>query len=362
MPDVNDATNETEQGAAAQPADGEALPGFAEAMAGGGLPPGFDGEAEETEAVDQKPDDGAPPEESEPKEAEDEQEQKPDTSEADDGDDDDGEESGDAEQAVNFDGFSDAQKTTWERLFKDGRVTADEVERARLESMFQSAFTKKTMDLAEKRKAFDKEMEDRREDLSLLDRIRKDDRLHNAWLRMQSGDLGEDPDDGDDLIDAKRANEIVDKRIEAREAERRQRTEREQRTYESRQNDIREAMQESMQTLGIDQSALVSYLEAEEAALPAGVDPVLHFSAADLQARVALRHEAAKARAEADSLKKKLSKRTSQEARAAKQSLPPARRVAQPPVDDDPMRKTAADLGLDQQWSNVQGFGFREAR
>ena len=53
-----------------------------------------------------------------------------------------------------------------ESAFEDGNATAEDVDRARKESMFQSNYTKKTMDLAYQRKALEAKNE---ENKSLLD-------------------------------------------------------------------------------------------------------------------------------------------------------------------------------------------------
>lgn len=263
-----------------------------------------------------------------------------------------------AEQTVNFDGFSDEQKTTWERLHKDGHASAEEVERARLESLFQSNYTKKTMALADQRKEFAKEMEDIKDDLDLLSRIRTDDRLHDAWLKMSSGETESVDEDGDDLVDRKTAEKIADERMKARDAERDARSVKEQKVHDGQKEAIRTAMVETMELHSIDKDALISYIQAEEALLPSGTDPIAHFNPADLQYRVSMRHQIAVAQAKASAAEAKLSKRTSKADRTAKQSLPPARRVAAS-GDMTPLQQTNADLGLDPDWSNVTGFGNR---
>ena len=259
----------------------------------------------------------------------------------------------------NFDGFSDAQKKTWEREFKAGHVTAEEVETARIESMFQSAFTKKTMTLAEKSKALDALMEQHREDLALLGKIRADDKLHSAWLKMSKGEIPEDV--GDDLVDAKKAAEIADRRLDAREAEKAARTAKEQAQYDARRDGIFAAVQEQIKLLNVPPATMKSYLDGIEAELPPGTDPITHFSPESLAREVGIAHRIAVAEAKAAAAEAALSQKTSTENRTAKQSLPPARRVTTN-GEVSPLEQTRLDLGIAPDWRNVQGWGNLDAR
>ena len=99
-------------------------------------------------------------------------------------------------------------------------------------------------------------------------------------------------------------------------------------------------------------------LKAVESKLPANTDPILYYSPEALQEKLSDLHDAALARAETAKLREQLTQRTSKESRTSKQSLPPARRVAET-VKPTALSQTEADLGLDQDWSNVQGLGHR---
>lgn len=330
------------------------MEGFAEALGLMGDPEGAGGPPEPAAAADDDTDPKAP-EPTEP-EASGEPEPGPEA----------GGEGADKPESVpqvSFDGFSDAQAATWARLLKAGQVTPEEIETARKESLFQSAWTKKTMALAEERKALQEQMQERQEDLALLDRLRSDDRLHAAWLRLKSSADAPEPDEGeggDDLVDRKTAEQIADQRLERRLREHQERMKKEQDAYEKKKDELSKTLQEAMRLHGIDREQAAAYLEAEAAMLPPTEDLILRFSADDLAHRMVLRHEAAQARAEAKAAREAAAKRTQAGVRAAKQSLPPARRVALN-GDDSPLAKTEADLGLDPDWSNVQGFGFRSS-
>lgn len=321
------------------------LEGFAEALTGMGNPGAEVGEPEPTSAVDTSATEESPAVEAD----------KPEGAPAE------TEDSADTQPTVNFDGFSDAQKATWERLYKSGAASADEVETARKESLFQSAWTKKTTALAREKEEWAKEQDAIKEDLEILKRIRSDDRLHQAFLRAARHEVEESDEGSDELIDAKKAEEIVDRRLSAREAERQAQMAREQAAYDARRDALSKAANEWMTTYGISREEMREHLSAEEALLPEGIDPIAHFTPEALHHKIVLRHEAFIAKAEAAKLRDQLSKRTSHDARAAKQSLPPARRVAQN-GQSDPFRDMESDLGLDQDWSNVAGFGHRGPR
>lgn len=343
MPDVSEGPETAAPDTpAVTPTEANPLPGFAEAMANYGNPAATNGEppraeaVDENEAADKTAKGGAEKAETPPA--------KPDAAP-------------DAESAVNFDGFSEAQEATWQRLYKAGAVTKEEVERARLESMFQSAFSKKTLSLKQEREAFAEEMKGRKDDLALLDKIRGDDALHARWLRMQEPEATNGEAAADDLVDAKKAAEIADKRYDAREAEKAARTAKEQAAYDARKSSMREAIQEWMPLHKATAEQMREYLTAEEAALPVGVDPITHFKPEELLYRIGLRHEAAVAKAEAAALKQQLGQKTSHESRTSKQSFAPTR-PAPTKVPTDPWSKAMAELNVAPDMSNVQGFGL----
>lgn len=313
-------------------------------------PPAQDaeGQPKETEAVDK----------SEAEEtAEPESETKADAKSKDDAEEgsEDGDEQTEADQTVNFDGFSEQTKATWERLLKAGHATPEEVETARIESMFQSSYTKKTMALADDRKAFKAEMDERKADLEILDKIRGSDRLHAIWMRMQDDSVSDEPSD-DDLVTRRQAQEEADKRYEKREQEKRERSAKQQAEYESKQVEIHDVVVESMKMLGADKAMMKAILDAEEATLPVGTDPVLHFTPEKLQRAIQRRHKVLTLEAKVAQLEAANTKKTSNAARTAKQSLPPAPRVAGG-ARKSALQKTEEDLGIDRDWSNVQGFG-----
>ena len=317
------------------------LEGFAEAISGIGFQPEVEGEPEPAEAVDEAETTETPPEAPS------------------------SEEQPEVETEINFDGFSPAQKETWQRLHKEGYATPQEIETARIESMFQSSYTKKTTALADARKALEASAKENEEDLALLERIRADDHLHAAWLKMSQKGVSTDEsysdEDEDLLVDAKTAAKIADKRFEQREAERLARTNQEQAAYASKQKALTDAIQDSIQTLGVTPDQMTAYLDAEAEFLPEGADPVLIVEPAELQRLVLRRHELETVKAEAARLREELNQRQSRDGRTAKQSLAPASRNVER-VQMSALQQTEADLGLDPDWSNVQGFGFRDGR
>jgi hypothetical protein len=339
MPNVSaDPTEKTTDTPEATP---DPTAGFAEALAGIGNPPEPEGSSAPAKAVDGteskdkpevKADKAVPPAEAE--------EKPPETAK------------------VNFDGFSDTQKATWERLLKLGHATPEEVEEARKDSLRQSAFTKKTMALAKEREAWDAEKAAKKEDLEILAKIHANPALHAAWLKAARGELESATEGGDELVDRHTVEETVDRRLAAREAEREARSAAEQKAYDDRMGTFRDMVKETMTTLGIDQPAMVAYLQEEEKRLPEGTDPILHYEPQMLRLLLETRHEATLAKAEAAKWREQVSKRTSADARTAKQSLPPARRVAQNGAQS-PLEATEAALGLDPEWSMVRGLGHR---
>lgn len=343
MPDTNDGPAGVVTDTAPASAEDNPLPGFAEAMTEGlgprtepsGEPKGV--EAVETSGAVETPKTVA------------DKAQAPAKSEA----------TPDAAQTVNFDGLSDQSKAYWEKALKAGHATPADVERARTESLFQSAWTKKTTALANERKAFEAEMSKRKEDIALLEKIRGDERLHNAWLKMSSGEVPTE-EDGDGFVDKRSAAEIARKAIEAREAEQAARTAKEQAAYEAKRSGIQTAVREQMGLLKVSPEVMKGYLEAEEAALN-GADPILTLTPEELTERVFRRHELATARAEAAALREQLNQRTSKQVQASKQSMPPSPRVSGT-RSVDPWSQAKAELGVAEDFGNVLGFGNGVAR
>ncbi len=264
-----------------------------------------------------------------------------------------------AEPTVNFDGLSDDTRTYWEKALKEGLATPDDVERARKESLFQSAWTKKTMALAEDRKAWEEQVKEREEDLKLLDELRTNDRLHDAWLKLRDGAVEVDHEDDDELVDKKTTRQLIREEAERLLAEKEAAKAREQDAYNEKANTLQAAFQEAMTTLEITPDQAKAYLDDEVKKLAPGEDIVLKFHPQDVLPKLELLHRAALAEAKAAELEKKLTQRATKDVRAAKQSLPKDRRV----VRDEPlsvMEQTEADLGLPPDWDKkglVHGFG-----
>ncbi len=347
MPDADKgtvtATPDTAPGAAAA----DALEGFAEAFGQVGDPAGVgSGQPAEAKAVEASEKDDAPevekdtPAETPESEA---TEDKP-----------------DPPATVNFDGFSDDHKTTLARLLKAGHVTPEEIEVARKDALRQSYFSKRTADHNRSVEKWEKEVAERREDLALLDRIRGDDRLHEAWMKAAKGELTAEESAGDDLVDAKKATEIVDKRLDARERDRETRTTKQQAAYDAKRGSLERVVEEQSTAHDITPEAMNGYLKAIRARLPANVDPVEYLRADELRDRIETLHEAATAKAEAAKWRDQ-AKRTSKDERTSKQSLPPARRVTESRAKDA-WSEMQSDLGIAPDWSNVQGMGHGAGR
>lgn len=342
--DEGTVTADTETAAPVLPAT-EPLPGFMDALDGGwSEPKGVgSGHPEEATAVETSAKDKAP-------------EVKADTPAAPAAGPDKTAETPDPAKTVNFDGFSDKQKTTFERLLKAGHVTPEEVEEYRKGFLRQDLFSKKTAVLARKTEEVDKSVAARSEDLKLLERIRNDDKLHAAWLRMSKGEVStEESDEGFDAETSKKLDVALDKRIAQREREANDRTEREQAQYDAKKSALEAAVQETSDLLSISQEQLNGYMLALRPKVPQGKDPVLHFTPDVLQDQLALLHDAATARAEAAKLREQLGQRTSKAVQTSKQSLPPARRISDAPPEG--LAKVMADLGVGQ-LTDVAGFGW----
>jgi hypothetical protein len=265
-----------------------------------------------------------------------------------------------AAPTINFDGFSDTLKATYEGLLKAGHVTPEQVEEARKGYLRQDNFSRKTNTLARERDAFKSEMEKRKEDLALLDQIRSDDALHEAWLQLSKGkpqpaDPSAEDDDG--LADKKTAAKIADERYRANKAKDAQDDAKQRQEYGAKKEAVLESVRETMRLHSIDVTTMRSYLDAEESTLD-GADPFLTFTPKELTTRLELRHRAAVAEAKAAALQKQIEERTQRGARTSKQSSPPAPRVSGNGALS-PLQKTEQELGLDPEWSNVQGFGWR---
>lgn len=338
MPDTNDGPDDTVTDTDATSASSEPLPGFAEAMTMLPPEPGR-GEPEVSKAVETSAEAKAPEAKAdtpakEPAKAE----EKP-----------------SAAKTVNFDDFSEGSKAYWEKALAAGHATPADVERARVETLFQRSWTKNHQKLADERKAFEAEKARMKEDVELLTKIRGDDRLHAAWLKMSKGEIAEASADGGELVDERKAAEIVRKTIEAREAEQAARSAKEQAAYDTKRDAIQEAVREQMRILGVKPEVMKGYLEAEEATLN-GADPILTLAPMELVERVQRRHDRAVLEAEVKSLKEQLSQRASKAVQASKQSLPPSSRVA-PTRSADPWSKALSDLGVAEDFGNVTGFG-----
>lgn len=260
---------------------------------------------------------------------------------------------------VNFDGFSDAQKATWERLLKAGYATPEEVEASRKDSLRQDAWSKKTAALAREREKFEAERATEKEDLALLAKIRSDEKLHAAWLKASKGELPADDAAADELVDKRGAKAVARETYREESAAEKAAASAKDKALSDHQAAVREMVQEQIRLLAVSPEMMEAYLKAEEPLLLArGKNTILDITPQELQERIVERHEKAVLAAKVASLTEQLTKRTSNESRTAKQSLPPARRVAVP-ADDSPLSQTEADLNLAPDWSNVQGMGHR---
>ena len=269
----------------------------------------------------------------------------------------------DPEQTINFDGFEDDQRTLFEQLHKDGHMTPDQIEGVRKTTLRQSVWTKKTMSLADDRKAWEAEKAQTEGDLEKLAQIRSQPHLLDAWDRLMSGEFdGEDAGDDDDLVDRKTAREEARSVLQAeREAEAATKAQQEQQ-YLAKETVVRALIADAIVELGVDAKTMQDYLETEGALIPKDVDPILQIPPDEWKRRLVARHELETAQAEIVSLREQATKRTSKEARTAKQSLPPSPRIAEHDTKMSPLQRVNEELGLDSGWSQVQGFGNPEPR
>lgn len=338
MPEQNKGTV-TEATDTAAPTPTEVLEGFGKVVLGNSDPSSAPGEPEEAKAVETDGGGETPEAKTETPAKEPAQAKEKDA----------------PAKPVNFDGFSDSQKATFQRLLDAGHVTPEEIEDARRASLRQDLFSKKTATLAREREAFAKEMETRKEDLALLDRIRSDERLHAAWLKASRGEIAAEESAGDDdYVDGKKARQIYrDERSAEAKAE-----DAKQAKYAEQKEALEGVVQEQYASLSVSPEVMNGYLAAIAKTLPEGVDPVTYLRPDELRDRIVTRHEAAQAKAEAEKLRQQVEKRTSHEARTSKQSLPPARREVQNGRLSawDQMK---ADLGIGPGgWTGVTGSGF----
>jgi hypothetical protein len=322
------------------------LAGFEESFQGLGFPQDAEGQPEPETAVDSsKAEESPAPEEAEkPEEAPAESKE---------------EQEAEAEPTVNFDGLTDTQKATWERLLKAEAVTPEEFEEARGAMLRQADYTRKTQKLATERKAFNEERDGWGRDYDLLKQIKSDDRLHAIWMRMQQGDYSEadvEANGSDDLLSRSDAEKLVEERLKAREAEKQARTQKEQAAYDGKVEELREMAVGLMAEQNIPEATMNTYLNDVGQATPDGQDPVLYFSAERLREKILSHHEMATLKAENERLKKQAAQRTTKADRTSKQSSPPARRLSVQAAMT-PTQKTLEELGVEADGSNVQGFG-----
>ena len=269
----------------------------------------------------------------------------------------------DPEQTINFDGFEDDQRTLFEQLHKDGHMTPDQIEGVRKTTLRQSVWTKKTMALADKERAWAAEKAQTEGDLEKLAQIRSQPHLLDAWDRLMSGEFdGEDAGDDDDLVDRKTAREEARSVLQAERAAQEAAEAKEKQQYASKELAVRESIADVMIEHGIERATMDEYLKTEGGLLPEDVNPILQIPPDEWKRRLVARHELETAQAEIVSLREQATKRTSKEARTAKQSLPPSPRIAEHDTKMSPLQRVNEELGLDSGWSQVQGFGNPEPR
>ncbi len=268
----------------------------------------------------------------------------------------------DPAETPNFDGLSDDDKKTYERLWKAGFVTKEEVERFRKNTLYQQSWTRNNMEAAEKIKAAEAratevekwktQQEDR---LQRLERILSDDRRHQAFMRASGEEFTEQSVDPDQPVSRAEAQRIADERYDARLKADADRDAKEKAEYRDRTTAMKRAVHEEAKIQGITAEQLKSYLDAEEAELPADKDPILHYSPNELRRIIALRHRAAQAEAKAIAAEKKVLNGKSES--LSKQSLAPSRRVAETQSEKTAWQRSLAEVGAEPDLSNVQGLG-----
>jgi hypothetical protein len=265
-------------------------------------------------------------------------------------------------ETVNFDGLSAPSKAYWEKALKAGHATPEDVKRAREESLFQSAWSKRNNAKDEEVKAIKAQYAKHDEDLKLLAKIRGDEKLLARWERMSKDEVT--PESGEDLTTEARAAEIARKVIEADRAATNARTAAEQATFDKKKGDLQAVVTEIGTALGIKVETLNAYLAEEANDFPADVDPVEYaiknVTPSELRKSLVLRHKAALAEAKAAALESQVTQRASKQVQTSKQSLPPARRSSV----DAPVRgikKILSEMGV-ARLGDVQGFGFQNGQ
>lgn len=333
---------------------------FAEALKGvdmgWGLPDGKEGQSEPTEAVETSADKDTP-------EADETEKVEPDAK----SDDAPAEpvDEPETKQTVNFDGFESELRATWEKLVKDGVVTHEFAQANAERGLRWADYTKKTMAVSDEKKAMASQAEQDKEDLDLIRRIRGDDHLHDLWMRMQRGDVPSKPVDGEDsdaseLVERAEAERIAREQAEQilkrRDEERRERTQKQQDEYVNHARAVQKALLDTMDEDGIKKEVLAGYMKTLENAVPDGSDPILYYDPKDIPGKIRSLHREATLRARVEELEQRLGERTSKAERTSKQSSEPSLRTV-PVKDTSLMGRVNEELGLDQDWSNVTGFG-----
>ena len=269
------------------------------------------------------------------------------------------EETQEPEPKVNFDGFSDESKSLYERLLKEGQVTPAEVEHERKNSMFQADYTRKRMAEAEEAKALKARYADHDEDLRLIQQIRSDDRLNAAWNKLSSE--GVEAEDAEELATNRSAEQIALDVLQRERAKEQEQIDLQARTYAEKEQAIQSMLAETRATLGIDKETLVSYLNAEEAKLAPGTNPVESIAPEEWQRRLIDTHERMSDKSRIAALEKQLKQKTTKAENSAKQSLPPPASVSNT-GEMDLYQQTMADLQLDPVKPNVTGLGHGHNR
>ncbi len=345
MPNTNDGPAGSETDKATPAADASPLPGFAEAFAAMGPPSPGQGQPEQVEAVETS-------ETVEPPKAEADTPAKEPAKAAD---------KAPAAETINFDGFSDESKAYWETAHKAGHATAADVKRAREESLFQSAWSKKTTALAKDKEAFEAEKTKVKENLDLLHRVQTDPVAYAAWKRLLAGDVPADDSASGDLVDAKKADEIARKAYQAEKTAEAQASAKQTAEFTAKKNGLQAVVTDIGTAFGLKPETMNTYLEKFAEDFPEGVDPIRYavenLSPAELRRGLTLIHKAEAAEAKAKALSEQVSQRASKASQASKQSQPPARRTTETNGSLDPVSRLNADLGLAPDWSNVTGFG-----
>lgn len=256
-------------------------------------------------------------------------------------------------KSVNFEGLSDDTKTYWETALKAGHATPADVERARMESLLLSKWSKDNLALKASRKELEAEraaLAKQKDDLALLEKIRGSKRHLDAWEKMTKGELPSDESD-EELADRKSARQIAREEFEALEAAKAAKDAKDREQYEAREKALQEVVTDQIGELGVTPQVMNGYLKALEAKAPRGVDPVLHFTPAELLHELSVAHRDA----EIATLRAQLDQKASRVAQAAKQSLSPPGRTTEPPKNG--LKKVMSEMGV-ARLSDIAGFGW----